>query len=329
MFDNNRCIAGLFFVPPEPISGVYTPPNYVSKEAFFEQEVIFGTKGWELPGTLSIPEGEGPFPVLLLVHGSGPQDRDQSIGPNKPFKDLAWGLASNGIAVLRYDKRTKVHSGKMVTATTVTVEEEVIEDALLAMEFLRKQKGINPEKMFILGHSLGGMLVPEIANRDGKLVGVIILAGPTRTLLELLLEQFEYIFLLDGKISATEAEKLEEAKKSAKVIKNHEFAENETVLSTPAGYWYDLLKRNPVEEALKLSSPLFILQGGRDYQVTVEDFEGWQKALVTKENVLFKLYPDLNHLFLVGEGKSTPDEYNIPGNVDEQVIKDIAGWIRN
>lgn len=324
-FDRTGRIAGFFFLPPYPISAVYTPPDYVNKEAFLEEEVVFGAEGWELPGTLSVPRGEGPFPAVMLVHGSGPQDRDQSIGPNKPFKDLAWGLATNGIAVLRYDKRTKVHGLRM--AADITVEEEVIEDALLALDFLRKQEGIDPERVFLLGHSLGGMLAPEIANRDGMVAGVIVLAGPSRPMLEVILEQVEYISLLDGKISEEE----EEMRKWFNKLKNHQLGEDEIVpgLGGPAGYWYDLHARNPVEEALKLPPPLLILQGERDYQVTIEDFEGWQEGLAARENVTFKLYPDLNHLFMAGEGKSTPGEYDRPGNVDEQVIKDISAWIRN
>ena len=331
VFDNKGHIAGLWFLPPSSGAESYTPPDYVREDTFAEIEVTFGAEGWELPGTLSLPKGEGPFPAVVLVHGSGPNDRDETIGPNKPFKDLAWGLASNGIAVLRYDKRTRVHAVKITSelATKLTVEEEVIEDALLALEFLRRQKGIDGNKLFLLGHSLGGRLVPEIANRDGQVAGVVILAGNTRPLYELALEQYEYIFSLDGEIDEAEAKKLEEIGKAAEAIKSHQLGEDEIVpgLGASARYWYDLQERNAIKEALELSCPLLILQGERDYQVTVEDFEGWRKGLASKDNISFKLYPDLNHLFVAGEGKSTPSEYERLGHVDEQVIKDIVTWI--
>src|SRR5437868_1155092 len=77
----------------------------VNRDTFDEREVTVGKGEWELPGTLGLPKGSGPFPAVVLVQGSGPQDRDETMGVNKPFQDIAWGLASNGIAVLRYDKR--------------------------------------------------------------------------------------------------------------------------------------------------------------------------------------------------------------------------------
>ena len=107
-------IGGLQFVPVEAAQPApYTVPAYVDQTKFEEKDVVVGTGEWQLPGTLTLPKGNGPFAAVVLVHGSGPNDRDETIGPNKPFKDLAWGLASQGIAVLRYDKRTKVYAEKM------------------------------------------------------------------------------------------------------------------------------------------------------------------------------------------------------------------------
>ena len=197
----------------------------------------------------------------------------------------------------------------------------------LVLWYLLRREGIDSNKVFLLGHSLGGGLVPEIASRDGKVAGVIVLAGNTRPLHELVLEQTEYIVLLDGEISEEEARKLEEIEKEVEAINNHQPGEDEIVLGVPARYWYALQERDAIKEALALSSPLLILQGERDYQVTVEDFGLWQEGLASKGNITFKLYPNLNHLFMAGEGKSTPSEYQRLGHVDEQVINDIAAWI--
>ena len=327
-FSTEGKIIGFQLLPSSQVE--YSPPDYVEEDKIIEREVVFGIPGWELPGTLTLPQGEGPFPALLLVHGSGPNDRDETLLANKPFRDLSWGLASRGIASLRYDKRTYVHGNKIEDLSRFTVEEEVIEDALAALEFLRSQEEINPQEVFILGHSLGGQLVPEIARRDGKVAGVIILAGPTRPLSEIVVEQTEYIFSLDGQIDEKEKKQLEEIKKGRDLLKNHELREDEIVpgLGSYASYWYDLEKRNPVAEASKLSCPLFILQGERDYQVTMVDFNNWKEGLSSRDNVTFKLYPRLNHLFAAGEGKSTPGEYQNPGHVDKQVIEDIAQWIK-
>ncbi|HBY56451.1 MAG TPA: hypothetical protein DEG96_01080 [Candidatus Atribacteria bacterium] len=328
-FNSEGKISGFHFLPTAPPEGYeYIPPDYVKKDQFLEQEISFGAPGWELPGLLSLPQREGPFPGVVLIHGSGPNDRDETIGPNKPFKDLAWGLASEGIVVLRYDKRTKVYASQ-IDPKNFTVQGEVIEDALLALDFLRQQEKVDPEKVFLLGHSLGGQLVPNIANQDKKVAGVIVLAGPTRPLHHLIPAQMKYIFSLDGEINPEEAKKLEEIKNGVQLIDERKLKEDEvaTGLGGYAGYWYDLQERDPVSEALKLSCPLFILQGGRDYQVTLEDFQGWQQGLASQTQVTFQLYPQLNHLFIAGEGKSTPEEYQIGGHIEAEVIKDLASWI--
>jgi len=298
VFNLEGKISGFHLLPAAPPQGYeYIPPDYVKKDQFLEQEISFGAPGWELPGLLSLPKGDGPFPGVVLVHGSGPNDRDETIGPNKPFKDLAWGLASEGIAVLRYDKRTRVYASQ-IDPKNFTVQDEVIEDALLALDFLRQQEKVNSQKVFLLGHSLGGQLVPNIANQDKKVSGVIVLAGPTRPLHHLIPAQMEYIFSLDGEINSEEAKQLEEIKKGAQLIDQRKLKDDEiaTGLGGYAGYWYDLLERDPVYEALKLSCPLLILQGGRDYQVTLEDFQGWQQGLASKTQVTFRLHPQLNHL---------------------------------
>ena len=106
-------VSGLWFVP-ESASAAYVTPAYVDVTSFTETEVTVGSGQWALPGTLTIPRGAGPFPGVVLVHGSGPNDRDETIGPNKPFRDLAQGLASKGIAVLRYEKRTKFYAEEVI-----------------------------------------------------------------------------------------------------------------------------------------------------------------------------------------------------------------------
>ncbi|MFO7979969.1 MAG: DUF3887 domain-containing protein [Candidatus Aminicenantes bacterium] len=331
VFNKKKQIAGQFFTqPPSP----YKPPDYMDTDSFTEKEFEFGTEGWKLPGVLSIPKGEGPFPAVVLVHGSGPNDRDESVGANKPFKDLAWGLASKNTAVLRYDKRTKVH-GKKISAQkdlSLTVFEETIEDAVLAAEFLRRTENINPEKIFILGHSLGGTLIPRIAPLDSDTAGFIIMAGATRPLEDLSIEQVKYIFMLDGKLSAEEKEKLETVNAEVQKIKDLKQTDikqnNENLLGANPEYWLNLKGYDPAKASQSINRPLLILQGGRDYQVTEKDFENWKNSLSSKENVTFKLYPSLNHLFIPGKGPSSPSEYQNPGHVDERVIQDIANWIR-
>jgi len=332
VFDKEGRIAGQFFLPAAPREEP-APPDYADKEAFTETEVEVGREPWLLPGTLSMPCGRGPFPAVVLVHGSGPNDRDETVGRNKPFRDLAWGLASRGIAVLRYDKRTKVHGRSMAgdAGLRITVFEEAVEDVLHAVSLLKETERIDPEKIFILGHSLGGTLIPRIAAREPGAAGFIIMAGAARPLEDLYLEQLEYIFRLDGTFTPEEKEMLEEAGSVVRKIKcltKKDIASPENLLGAGPAYWLDLRGYHPAQEARKISRPLLILQGGRDYQVAGKDFEAWKKALSSRRNVSFKLYPELNHLFIAGEGPSSPAEYLRAGEVAESVIRDIASWIR-
>lgn len=333
VFDGEKQITGLFFVRSQATAR-YQPPSYVKRGSFSEKEVWVGTGQWVLPGTLSLPKGRGRFPVVVLVHGSGPQDRDESIGPNKPFRDLAWGLASRGIAVLRYDKRTKAFPAQMAAlVNNLTVKEETMDDALAAVALLRKTSQIDTTKIFVLGHSLGGFVIPRIGKLDSKIAGFIVMAGTVRPLEDVILDQFSYVFSVDGVISEAEKTELEKLKRQVVRVKDTNLSSDTPATelplgSAPASYWLDLRGYNPAEMAKELACPMLILQGGRDYQVTEADFRLWRKALSSRKNVKFKWYDNLNHLFIEGEGKATPAEYETAGNVARFVIEDIADWIK-
>ena len=311
----------------------YRPPEYAGPALFQEQQVTVGAGSeWALPATLTLPKGRGPFPAVVLVHGSGPNDRNETQGPNKPFQDLAWGLGTQGIAVLRYDKRTFAHPGKLSTLPNLTVKEETVDDVLAAVALLRQTKDIDPKRIFVLGHSLGGMLVPRIGLADkSDIAGFIILAGATRPLEDEWVRQFEYVYSLDGPMTAQEKAEIEEYKRQATRIKQLTPADasgKELLLHVPASYWVDLRGYSPPAAALKLKQPLLILQGERDYNVTMDAFRDWQQALAKRAHTSFKSYPKLDHLFLEGTGPATPADYARPRNIPKYVVDDIATWIK-
>lgn len=329
VFDQSKRIAGLFFVPTTGYD--YLPPAYLKSDSVRDKEITVGTNEWALPGTLSTPAGAGPFPAVVLVPGSGPHDRDETIGANKPLRDVAWGLASDGVAVLRYEKRTKQHGAKLASIPAFTVKEEVVDDVLAAVELLRKTEGIDPKRVFVLGHSLGGMLLPRIGRLDPNIAGLISLAGATRPLEDVIPIQLAYIFSVDGNLSPEDQKQIDQAKElvaKIKALKREDLASPALLFGAPASYWLDLRGYDPPEAAKQLKQPLLILQGERDYQVTMEDFRRWTAALATKSNVTLKSYPTLNHLFIAGTGPSTPSEYEQPGHVEVRVIEDIAAWIK-
>lgn len=332
VFNKQNQIAGLFFVPHQEAQG-WQAPDYADPNAFTEIDTLTIPTTWQLPATLSLPNGPGPFPAIVLVHGSGPNDRDETIGPNKPFKDLAWGLASQGIAVLRYEKRTRIYPNIVDSLRgQFTLIEETVEDALSGVSFLRDIAEIDPEKIIVLGHSLGGYAIPRIARYYPRLAGVIIMAGAARPIGDLLQEQYRYIFNLDGRIDGQEQKKLQQVDSLIALTRNESFLKNaeptQLILGAPPAYWLDLNQYDPLKLAERLRKPVLVLQGGRDYQVTRRDFELWQEHLKHNPKATFKYYPNLNHLFMPGEGMATPQEYEVPGHVDLKVVKDIANWVK-
>ena len=326
-------IAGLVFRPHQEPPPAWTAPAYAKPESFTEQPLTLVNGKFQLPGTLTVPKGAGPFPAVVLVHGSGPHDQDETIGPNALLKDLAWGLASRGIAAFRYTKRTQKYGAQSNDdPARLTVEDETMSDARAAVGLLVKEKKIDPRRIFVVGHSLGGYLAPWMASRDSRITGIVMLAANTRPMEQLMVDQMRYALSAGGKPSAADQKQLAALEESASKIESPDLKPGDTVAvlggAMPASYWLDLRNYHPLAVAGELKIPMLILQGGRDFQVPpATNFAEWQATLAGHKNVTLKLYPDLNHLFITGTGPSVPQEYQQPGHVDEPVVTDIATWI--
>jgi dienelactone hydrolase len=322
-------VAGMYFRPPnKPLPATWKRPSYSKPESFHERELTIGSDRWKLGATLTTPVAKGQAPGIVLVHGPGPNDRDESIFAIRIFQDLAEGLASRGYAVLRYDKRTKVY-GEELSETGYTLDEETVEDAVRAVALLRKQPEVDPNRIYVLGHSLGGYASLRIAARDRGLAGLIIMAGPARPVEDVAFDQTDYLAHMKGEPSPNEQSRLNQLKAEVDKVKKLDSAGDNPpiLLGLPTGWWLNVKGYNPAAEAKRLGIPMLILQGERDFQVSMKDFGLWKSTLGGGGKVTFRSYPALNNLFIAGEGKGSPAEYHNPGNVSPEVVDDIAHWL--
>lgn len=324
-------IAGFFTRLRGEPAPEYKSPRYDDVDKYTEKEVSFGEAPWTVKGKLTMPKGKGPVPGVVLVHGSGPNDEDETIGPNRPFRDIAGGLSSRGIAVLRYQKRTFAYAQQLVSKPSITVREEVIDDVLAALRFLRAQEGIDPNQVYLLGHSLGGTAAPVIAAEDKKVAGIVLLAGTPRDFFDVILEQLEYIASLPGQGQQENKKGLGETRRTVEEIRSGADATERKVLGVSGAYWQDVTRtaKRGLSVLPELKCRILILGGGRDYQVTREDFDLYRGALKGCKNARFVWFKNVNHLFHKGRGKATPAEYGMARYVDKSVIKKLAGWITN
>ncbi|MBQ5415124.1 MAG: alpha/beta fold hydrolase [Firmicutes bacterium] len=299
------------------------------------EKITVGEGGeYPLNGLLTLPDGEGPFPAVVMVHGSGPSDMDERVMKLTPFKDLAEGLARLGAASVRYDKRTFAHKKKCAKTKDITVREETIDDALLAADLARRDARIDSGRIFILGHSMGAMLAPRIDAEGGNFRGIIMLAGTPYRLEDIVVRQLgqaggknpvlNAIVGLERKIYGKKFDGLyqmpdEEAKKKM-------FAGNLSLY-----YFKEMGQKTAADYLLESDKPALIMQGGKDFQVLPEDdFAAFKEMLAGRPNTFFKLYPGLNHVFVEGiysDILKASKEYGTERHIGEEVIGDIYEFI--
>lgn len=316
-FNESNKIVGFFFVPHKEFK----------KENTLGKDLNIKSSNIELKGTLLNSENGNLKKLVIFAHGSGPNDRDETIFENKPFKDIAENLYLKGISSYRFDKRTLSNPESFNDKSTI--DDEVTNDIINIVAYFKNDSKFSNYEITVLGHSLGAYLLPRIASKSNQISKIILLAGNSRPLDHLIIEQYEYLYKL------TPTQELKDASQKVKeqiaVLNSKSFNINTPKEKLPfnlsANYWQSVLNYKPLKEIQKVKIPILILQGERDYQVTMKDFELWKTNLKNNKKVRFINYPKLNHIFMSGEKPSDPKEYAIKGIVDEKVIEDIKNFI--
>lgn len=310
---------------------LWITPEYASPSVFTESEMTIGPAGLAVAATLCLPRGRAPAAGVVLLPGSGPTDRDSTIGPNKPFKDLAWGLATRGIATLRFNKVTHTHPATVAAQSSFTVADEYLTHAAAAITLLAHHPAIQSHRIFLLGHSQGATIAPRIALHRPELAGLICLAAGAQPIHHAAIRQLQYLAKINTPPTTAIEQMLITLIRQAATVDDENLSEStpasDLPFGVPAAYWLDLRAHEPLSTAIRLQLPMLFLQGGRDYQVTTEDLRAWQRALMGRPNVRTRIYPECDHYFFTGTQASTPASYHEPQHVDPQVINDIADWI--
>jgi dienelactone hydrolase len=326
LFDKSEKLVGLH-LPPKVAT--YRSPGYADSTLYNEKSTYVQDGKHQLAAIITTPKNGNSFPIVVLVHGSGPNDMDETIGPNKPFKDIAAGLAVNGIASIRYVKRTVIYPQEFGGA--FTVKEEVLDDALQAIAMAKAVEGVDTKQVYVLGHSLGGMLAPRLATLVPDLKGIVLAAAPARSLTDIIIEQNKYIVAKSKDTTAATQKALTDAianLERTKITKLGKMKADSLLIGLPASYWVDLNNYDQVKTAQKLKQRILVLQGGFDFQVTETDYNLWAEALAGNSSAAFKLYPEYNHLFSQVDEKGTIMQYQKPGNVEQRFIEDLSDWIK-
>ena len=306
----------------------------------YREKVTVGA-GTEYPlkGLLTIPDGAtGPVPAVVMVHGSGSSNMDEKVMKLTPFKDLADGLAAHGIASIRYDKRSFAHGRKMLKnlGADLTVREETVKDAVLAIDILKSDRRIDSDNIFILGHSMGAMFAPRIDAEGGDVKGLIMMAGTPHRLEDIVIRQLRQSQDPGGNPALRWVTGLEDKIFSKKFDGLYEMSDEEAKKKKFAGgttlyYFKEMGQKTASDYLLESSKPAIIMQGGRDFQVLADDdFKAFKEQLAGRDNITYKLYPDLNHCFVTAiydDILKASKEYGVERHIGEEVIGDIAKFI--
>ena len=296
----------------------------------YSEKIVVGA-GTEYPlnGLMTLPSDlSKPVPAVVMVHGSGASNMDEKVLKLTPFKDLAEGLARHGAASLRYDKRTFVHARRMIRNKHLTVKEETIEDALLAVQMLKRDPRIDHDRVYILGHSMGAMLAPRIDAEGADVKGLIMMAGTPYRLEEIVLRQLRQASRgssIMKKIIGLEYRFYKKKFRGLYQMSDEEAKRKKFAGNLSLYYFKEMGQKTAADYLLASNKPVLILQAKRDYRK-------FKKLLADRENTQYKLYPELNHVFVKGiynDILKASKEYSVEQHIGEDVIGDIAAFIHS
>lgn len=300
-------------------------PENISTDEFQEVSITVG-QNKNLNGKLTLPKGVENPPVVIMIQGSGVSNMNEEIYANKPFEDIAHGLAKQGIASVRYDKRFFAYP-ESVLPSEVTLDEEYLFDVAAVLHQIEDMP-VNHNQVYLLGHSQGGMIAPRIAFDHPEIKGILVLAGTPRGLEEVMQQQQENALVAQGTSADSVAVSNTMMDKYIKEISElTEDADEKMILNLPAKYWYQLNQSKAGKFMDSLKCDVLIIQGEADFQVFMEeDYTAWQDLTKGMKNVMMKSYPNLNHLFMPSINGDISD-YEIPAHVEQIVIDDMGTWI--
>lgn len=287
-------------------------------------EIVTIGDEFPLEGELVVPEGKEAMPLVILVHGSGASNRDESIGSIKPFYDIAEQLQELGIATYRYDKRTFKY-GAEIDIDEFTIYEETIEDAVFAYDLFNEDPRFSGN-VYILGHSLGGHVLPRIAELTPDAKGYIFMAANYSSILDLIDYQVKYIAEVDGDFTSQEKANVDATADLVKETKELDGTEEGIYLGAGSFYWKDLNDYDPGKAVSKINQPLLFLQGAGDYQVIPAELDLWLES-ADKEKTTSYVFDGLSHLFTPAGDPPSPEDYSGDYKVDTEVVKAMAEWI--
>lgn len=344
-YEKNGLSIQIAYNPDGQISGLTTAYQKLDEDTpettdTYAEEVITvsGDPNLPLDGLLTLPAGVEKPPVVILIQGSGSSDKNETIGAaaNKPFADLAHGLAEQGIASIRYDKRSYTYPEAFRTLESLTMEKEYLEDVSAAIALAQADSRLDTEHIFVLGHSLGGMMTPRIAYDHPELGGIISMAGSLRPLWEITYDQnVEAVETLRGTLTGNDLKTLEaqmeQVEQDIAVLRGDfsDRADSDILLGIPVAYWKSLRDNAGTDFIDKIDLPILALQGSADFQVSPEkDFQLWVDTISPRPHTSCLEYKDLNHLMMPTTGKRDISDYDAEAHVDTQVILDIAEFIK-